>query len=130
LEDFRNVTREGAQDVRRSLPAQERSQRTQTQRAKRCFLVTSLHQQRSYPLLAAEALLQRRKKGRWIPAFAGMTSQCKKQSHWIPAFTGMTIRGQGLDFSFRWNDELERRAKALNSCLRGLTAKKKRTTPF
>jgi hypothetical protein len=77
VKHFRNVTVEGAQDVRRSLPAQERSQRTQPQRAKRCFLVTSLHQQRSYPLLAAEALSLRRKKGRWIPAFAGMTSKGK-----------------------------------------------------
>src|ERR1700750_322087 len=42
-------------------------------RAKRCFLVTSLHQQRSYPLARAEALSLRIKKRRWIPAFAGMT---------------------------------------------------------
>src|ERR1700760_2124316 len=31
-------------------------------RAKRCFLVTSLHQQRSYPLLAAEALFPKMKE--------------------------------------------------------------------
>src|ERR1700760_4049266 len=57
LKHLCHFTRKGAQDVRRSRRRHGcRPARTQTPRAKRCFLVTSLHQQRSYPLVRAEAL--------------------------------------------------------------------------
>src|ERR1700753_4231901 len=54
-------------------------------RAKRCFLVTSLHQQRSYPLARAEAFAFRHMKSKvWISAFAGMTSKGKEQRSGFP----------------------------------------------
>src|ERR1700760_879949 len=57
LKHLCHFTRKGAQDVRRSRRRHGcRPARTQRQRKKRCFLVTSLHQQRSYPLVRAEAL--------------------------------------------------------------------------
>src|ERR1700760_1930952 len=66
-------------------------------RAKRCFLVTSLHQQRSYPLVRAEALSDRIKKKRWIPAFAGMTSKDERRATGAaPAPPNPPLKGRAL----------------------------------